>query len=383
MRQGQAVTNRADETILDLNNQKNKKLRKDKKSKGNKHYLSLGLLVFMVLFVIQFATVLVALAGLVVLVQTGVITVEWIENLNTGRMILLLAAVDTFIGFVVVITATTIPLRPVSNLILQMNRLASGDFQARLKFGRLLTSHPAFAELTDSFNKMAEELGNTEMLRNDFINNFSHEFKTPIVSVAGFAKVLKRGGLTPEQQAEYLNIIEAESLRLSYMATNVLNLTRIENQSILTNVSRFNLSEQIRSCILLLEHKWAPKELEWKLDFGEHEICGNEELLKQVWINLIDNAVKFSAHGDIVEIRLAQKEQEIRVSVINSGPEIPAEAREKIFNKFYQADESHSSEGNGVGLAIVKRVAQLHGGRALVRSQGGITEFTVELPCKE
>lgn len=383
MRQGQAVTNRADETILDLNNQKNKKLRKDKKSKGNKHYLSLGLLVFMVLFVIQFATVLVALAGLVVLVQTGVITVEWIENLNTGRMILLLAAVDTFIGFVVVITATTIPLRPVSNLILQMNRLASGDFQARLKFGRLLTSHPAFAELTDSFNKMAEELGNTEMLRNDFINNFSHEFKTPIVSVAGFAKVLKRGGLTPEQQAEYLNIIEAESLRLSYMATNVLNLTRIENQSILTNVSRFNLSEQIRSCILLLEHKWAPKELEWKLDFGELEIWGNEELLKQVWINLIDNAVKFSAHGDIVEIRLAQKEQEIRVSVINSGPEIPAEAREKIFNKFYQADESHSSEGNGVGLAIVKRVAQLHGGRALVRSQGGITEFTVELPCKE
>ena len=377
------MTNRADETILDLNNQKNKKLRKDKKSKGNKHYLSLGLLVFMVLFVIQFATVLVALAGLVVLVQTGVITVEWIENLNTGRMILLLAAVDTFIGFVVVITATTIPLRPVSNLILQMNRLASGDFQARLKFGRLLTSHPAFAELTDSFNKMAEELGNTEMIRNDFINNFSHEFKTPIVSVAGFAKVLKRGGLTPEQQAEYLNIIEAESLRLSYMATNVLNLTRIENQSILTNVSRFNLSEQIRSCILLLEHKWAPKELEWKLDFGEHEIWGNEELLKQVWINLIDNAVKFSAHGDIVEIRLAQKEQEIRVSVINSGPEIPAEAREKIFNKFYQADESHSSEGNGVGLAIVKRVAQLHGGRALVRSQGGITEFTVELPCKE
>ncbi len=377
------MTNRADETILDLNNQKNKKLRKDKKSKGNKHYLSLGLLVFMVLFVIQFATVLVALAGLVVLVQTGVITVEWIENLNTGRMILLLAAVDTFIGFVVVITATTIPLRPVSNLILQMNRLASGDFQARLKFGRLLTSHPAFAELTDSFNKMAEELGNTEMLRNDFINNFSHEFKTPIVSVAGFAKVLKRGGLTPEQQAEYLNIIEAESLRLSYMATNVLNLTRIENQSILTNVSRFNLSEQIRSCILLLEHKWAPKELEWKLDFGELEIWGNEELLKQVWINLIDNAIKFSAHGDIVEIRLAQKEQEIRVSVINSGPEIPAEAREKIFNKFYQADESHSSEGNGVGLAIVKRVAQLHGGRALARSQGGITEFTVELPCKE
>ena len=360
---------------------KESKGQKGAKSKRNKHYLSLGLLVFIILFVIQFATVLVALVGLLVLVQTKVITVEWIENLNTGRMILLLAAVDTFIGFVVVITATTIPLRPVSNLILQMNRLASGDFQARLKFGRLLSSHPAFGELTDSFNKMAEELGNTEMLRNDFINNFSHEFKTPIVSVAGFAKVLKRGGLTPEQQAEYLNIIEAESLRLSYMATNVLNLTRIENQSILTNVSRFNLSEQIRSCILLLEHKWAPKELEWSLEFREHEIRGNEELLKQVWINLIDNGIKFSDKQGVVEVRIEETERFICVSVINSGPEIPPEAREKIFNKFYQADESHSSEGNGVGLAIVKRVVQLHGGTALVRSEKGVTEFAVKLPC--
>lgn len=360
---------------------KESKGQKGAKSKRNKHYLSLGLLVFIILFVIQFATVLVALVGLLVLVQTKVITVEWIENLNTGRMILLLAAVDTFIGFVVVITATTIPLRPVSNLILQMNRLASGDFQARLKFGRLLSSHPAFGELTDSFNKMAEELGNTEMLRNDFINNFSHEFKTPIVSVAGFAKVLKRGGLTPEQQAEYLNIIEAESLRLSYMATNVLNLTRIENQSILTNVSRFNLSEQIRSCILLLEHKWAPKELEWSLEFREHEIRGNEELLKQVWINLIDNGIKFSDKQGVVEVRIEETERFICVSVINSGPEIPPEAREKIFNKFYQADESHSSEGNGVGLAIVKRVVQLHGGTVLVRSEKGVTEFAVKLPC--
>lgn len=360
---------------------KESKGHKRAKSKRNKHYLSLGLLVFIILFVIQFATVLVALVGLLVLVQTKVITVEWIENLNTGRMILLLAAVDTFIGFVVVITATTIPLRPVSNLILQMNRLASGDFQARLKFGRLLSSHPAFGELTDSFNKMAEELGNTEMLRNDFINNFSHEFKTPIVSVAGFAKVLKRGGLTPEQQAEYLNIIEAESLRLSYMATNVLNLTRIENQSILTNVSRFNLSEQIRSCILLLEHKWAPKELEWSLEFREHEIRGNEELLKQVWINLIDNGIKFSDKQGVVEVRMEETERFLCVSVINSGPEIPPEAREKIFNKFYQADESHSSEGNGVGLAIVKRVVQLHGGTVLVRSEKGVTEFAVKLPC--
>lgn len=363
---------------------------KKKEKRKNKHNFELGLLVFLVLFVIQFATVLVALLALFVLVQTGVISMEWIanlssgriENLSAGRVFLLLACVDTFIGFAVVITATAIPLKPVVNLIDQINRLASGDFQARLRFGRLLTSHPTFAELTDSFNKMAEELGSTEMLRNDFINNFSHEFKTPIVSIAGFAKILKRENLTPRQRAEYLDIIETESLRLSEMATNVLNLTRIENQSILTNVSEFNLSEQIRSCILLLEHKWSPKELSWKLDFGEIEVSGNEELLKQTWLNLIDNAIKFSPQGETVEIGISDAPDRVSVTVANVGPEIPQEAQEKIFHQFYQADESHSSEGNGVGLAIVKRVVELHRGKVSVGCGGGVTSFAVELPGK-
>jgi len=359
------------------------KERNKKKQEGrhqNKHHVALWLLVFAVLFVIQFATVLVALVALFVLVQTGAITADWIGSLNTGRVILLLAIVDTFIGFVVVFTATAIPLQPVTNLINQINRLASGDFQARLKFGRLLSSHPTFVELTESFNKMAEELGSTELLRNDFINNFSHEFKTPIVSIAGFAKVLKRGNLTPEQQAEYLDVIEAESMRLSYLATNVLNLARLENQSIVTDASKYNLSEQIRSCILLLEPKWACKDIEWKLDFEEYEITANEELLKQVWINLIDNAVKFSPNGGAVEVGIEEWRGWISVSVVNSGSRIPREAQDKIFNKFYQADESHSGEGNGVGLAIVKRVVDLHQGRVLVRSEEDTTAFVVELP---
>lgn len=132
-----------------------------------------------------------------------------------------------------------------------INNLAAGNFRVRLKFGWPITNHPAFAKLSDSFNKMAEDLEHTEMLRSDFINNFSHEFKTPIVSIAGFAKLLKRSNLTEAQRAEYLNVIEEESMRLSQMATNVLNLTKVENQSILTDVSRYNLSEQLRSCILL------------------------------------------------------------------------------------------------------------------------------------
>jgi len=356
------------------------KKRKKKYGHHNKHHFELILLVFAVLFVIQFATVLFALLMLLLLVQTKIITMEWIDVLKPGRVILLLAIVDTFIGLIVVSAATAIPLKPVNNLINQMNRLASGDFRARLQFGRILSSHPTFVELTVSFNKMAEELGSTEELRNDFINNFSHEFKTPIVSIAGFARVLKRGNLTREQQMEYLDVIEAESLRLSSIATNILNLTRIENQSILADQTEFNLSEQIRSCILLLEHKWAPKGLGWKLDFGECQIRAGEELLKQVWINLIDNAVKFSRENETIEIRLADQGDVVAVSVIDFGTEIPEEAGEKIFRKFYQADESHSSEGSGVGLAIVKRVVELHQGSVSAHSGEGVTAFKVELP---
>ncbi len=353
--------------------------RKENTHKG-RHNFALVVLVFIMLFTIQFATVLFALLMLFILVQTNVITMEWVGNLNTGRVILLVAVVDTAIGLIVVFTATAVPLKPVNNLINQINRLASGDFQARLQFGRILASYPTFAKLTDSFNKMAEELGNTEVLRNDFVNNFSHEFKTPIVSIAGFAKVLKRGNLTREQQLEYLDVIEAESLRLSSIATNVLNLARIENQTILTDVTEFNLSEQIRYCILVLEHKWAPKGLNWKLDFEEHVIRAGEELLKHVWINLIDNAVKFSGEGETIEIRLLDKGDSILVSVIDFGPEIPEESKDKIFRKFYQADESHSSEGSGVGLAVVKRVVELHGGTVRAEKMRGGACFVVELP---
>jgi signal transduction histidine kinase len=261
-----------------------------------------------------------------------------------------------------------------------MNRLASGDFKARLEIEGPLAKHSAVKEVTDSFNRMAEELQSTEMLRSDFINNFSHEFKTPIVSIAGFAKLLRRGSLPAEKQEEYLAIIETESMRLSQMATNVLNLTKVENQTILTDVTEYNLSEQIRSCILLLSEKWEQKNIEYALDFNEYTIHANEELLKQVWINLLGNAVKFTPVGGLIEVRITEQENNITVSVRNTGSEIAPEHQERIFNKFYQADESHASEGNGIGLAIVKRVVELHEGEISVSSGSGSTTFTVTLP---
>ena len=227
---------------------------------------------------------------------------------------------------------------------------------------------------------MASELKNTEMLRGDFVNNFSHEFKTPIVSIAGFAKLLRRGDLTEEQKEEYLAVIEEESLRLSDMATNVLNLTRVENQTILTDIVKFNLSEQIRSSILLLADKWEKKQLDFKVDFGEYRISANEELLKQVWINLLDNAIKFSPVGGVIEVNIKNRPDSLSVDIINSGEEIPAESISRIFQKFYQADSSHSGEGNGVGLAIVKKVVELHNGTVSAQSENNLTMFTVTLP---
>ena len=265
-------------------------------------------------------------------------------------------------------------------MITQMNRLAAGDFNARLHFGKPLGSHPSFAEAAESFNKMAEELGNTEMLRADFINNFSHEFKTPIVSIAGFARVLKRGNLTEQQKEEYIDVIEEESLRLAAMATNVLDLTKVENQKILADVTRYNLSEQIRSCVLLLENKWTRKELDFDLEFGEYDVRANEELLKQVWINLLDNAVKFSPVGGTVMVRIVRMQRDVTVSITNSGNEISAEDRERIFNKFYQADKSHAAEGNGIGLAIAKQVTQLHRGGITAENGDGTVTFRVSLP---
>ena len=164
------------------------------------------------------------------------------------------------------------------------------------------------------------------------------------------------------------------------MASNVLNLTRVENQSILTEVSHFNVSEQVRSALLLLEERWSEKEMELELELDEYYIEANEELLKQVWINLIDNAIKFSPKGATLSVEAEAKDGVLSFKISNTGSEIPKNKQTKIFNKFYQADESHSTAGNGIGLAIVKRIVALHGGEVGVVSENNTTQFLVKLP---
>ena len=178
----------------------------------------------------------------------------------------------------------------------------------------------------------------------------------------------------------YLDVIEEESERLAAMATNVLNMAKIENQSILTDVTAFNLSEQLRNCILLLEKKWTAKSLEMIVTFNEHMILANEELLKQVWINLLDNAVKFTPAGGEIEVTIHEGENVVTVQITNTGSTIQNNDQKRIFQKFYQADTSHASEGTGIGLAVVKKIVELHKGEVFAQSDNNQTTFTVQLP---
>ena len=343
---------------------------------------SLTIVLSLFVFLIILSAIALASVGAWILTKAGVM-VDVNGKLQLGQVILFMTVISLVIGTVITFSSSHIPLKPINELINKMNRLAAGDFKTRLKFGQTMSSHPAVKELTTSFNTMAEELENTEMLRSNFINDFSHEFKTPIVSIAGFANLIESGNLTEEQRVQYARAIREESMRLSTVASNVLGLTKVENQTILTDVSRFNLSEQIRSAVLLLEEKWSGKDLNLEIDFNEYMIEANEEFLKQVWINLVDNAVKFASHGGTVGIQISDEGENLSVTVSNTGSEIPPEKQQKIFGKFYQADESHSTTGNGIGLAIVKGIVTLHNGSIFVTSENMVTAFRVTLPKKQ
>lgn len=341
--------------------------------------LSLTLVFSMVVFAVLLLSIALTAVGTWLLTRINIV-VDFEENIRPTQVILFMSVISLIIGWVTSFALSHIPLKPINGIINKMNRLAAGDFKTRIEYKESTSVHPAIKEFADSFNTMAEELEHTELLRSDFINNLSHEFKTPIVSIMGFANLLEVGDLTEEQRVQYARAIREESMRLSSLANNVLNLTKVDNQTILTDVSAFNLSEQVRSAVLLLEEKWTEKEIDLQLEFEEFSIEANEELLKQVWINLIDNAVKFVPVSGTVALEMLEEEEELCVKISNTGSQIPPEKQDKIFNKFYQTDESHATQGNGIGLAIVKRIVELHSGSVSVISENGMTTFTVTLP---
>lgn len=352
-------------------------MKKERNSVTKKRFSLVLLLSFFVFCIIVMALA-VAMGLVSVFVHFGIMaTLD--GNVDIYNALLLMGATSLIVGLALAIILGRVTMNPVNHYINQMNRLASGDFSARLSFGRPVGGIPAFKEVEESFNKTAEELQNTEMLRTDFINSFSHEFKTPLVSIGGFAKLLESDDVSDEKKKEYLKIIEKEAFRLAEMATNVLNITKVENQAILSDVTSFNLSEQIRETILLLEPKWSQKEVLWELEFDETEISASKDLIQQVWLNLIDNAVKFSPEGGQITVGVSRSQESVTVFVKNLSEVIPEEERDRLFTKFYRRNAS-KSEGNGLGLALVKRIVELHGGEVGIECAEGFVTFSVSVP---
>ncbi|MBQ8082326.1 MAG: HAMP domain-containing histidine kinase [Clostridia bacterium] len=268
-------------------------------------------------------------------------------------------------------------LAPLWKIMDATDRIAEGDYSVRID----LKGPHEFRQLSTRFNHMAEELGSVELLRSDFINDFSHEFKTPIVSIRGFAKMLKRSDLSQEEREEYLDIIIQESERLASLSSNVLLMSKLEKQTILTDVEKLNAAEQLRRAVVLLSDRWEKKELSLALDGPELEVRGNRELLEQVWINLLDNAIKFSPQGGEISLRLESAGQTALISVTDQGKGMTDEVAARIFDKFYQQGPSRGGVGNGLGLSIAQRIVTLHQGSIHVKSAPGEgAVFTVELP---
>lgn len=285
--------------------------------------------------------------------------------------------ISVITGMILTLTLSYFPLRPVSQLIHAIHAVAEGDFHTKLHL-----KHPRqFRAISDSFNQMTAELAEIELLRSDFINNFSHEFKTPIVSILGFAGLLKKDTLSEKEKEEYLDIIISECKRLSALSSNVLNLSRLESMSVLRDLVSCNVTEQIREAILQLEQKWNEKSVEFDLQMNDCFIKGKPDLLKQIWLNLIDNAVKFSYSESKIQIQARQAGTHFLFRIKDNGVGMDAQTCQNIFDRFYQGDTSHATEGNGLGLCLVKKIVDLHHGTIKVQSSpdnGSI--FTVTLP---
>ncbi len=287
-------------------------------------------------------------------------------------------------GIMAFFVANTI-LKPLSSLTKATKRVANGDYSVKVDETDFITRHTLkeLRQLISDFNIMTGELANTELFRNDFVSNFSHEFKTPLSSISGFARQLCDGDISEERRKEFSKIILEEAEYLSALAANTQLLTSLENKDIIEDKKEFFLDEQLRNCMLGLEPLWSKKNIEINMgDVEEVKFYFNEQLMSHVWHNLFDNAVKFTPEGGKITVSCKKANARIIVNVSDSGCGIPEESISHIFEKFYQADRSHASKGNGLGLSLVKKITELAGGRISVSSTVGEgTTFTVVLPA--
>lgn len=344
------------------------------KLRRHKHSLMISLVFFV--FLVLLVTSILTTCVFVGMVASGIL-----PNFSIARFAFQIFAMMLsilFIGTIFTALIGKLPLRPIHILINATQEIADGNFDVRIPTPR---GPSEFQCLVESFNKMAEKLGSIETLRNDFVGNVSHEFKTPVASIKGFAKLLKKEDLPEKERQEYLDIIITESERLAQLSGNMLLLSRLEKEEAFTDCNTFALDEQLRQSIVLLNPIWEKKNIVFDIDLDDMEIHASEEMLKHVWLNLLQNAIKFSKEGGCIHIRNKSDETQHEIEISDEGVGMDNETKERLFEKFYQADKSRMTEGNGLGLALVSKIVKMSGGKIVVESEPEKgSSFHISLP---
>ena len=298
-------------------------------------------------------------------------------QLSDLELLLVISIVSLLAGLGFSMLASKWVFKPIKDLRVAMEQVADGDFNVRLKQP---SKSQEIQEVYSGFNLMVHELGTTEMLQRDFTSNVSHEFKTPIAAIEGYSTLLQGSdNLNPDQQ-EYVDKILYNTKRLSGLVGNILLISKLENQTIDAHKQTYLLDEQIRESILGMESSWMAKDIEFDVDLDPVKYLGNEGLMRHVWDNLLGNAIKFSPNGGLIRIILKKQEDNIVFTIEDQGPGIPEESKKRVFDKFYQTDNSRKQDGNGLGLPLVKRILMLSGGKISIEdAEGGGSRFIVIL----
>lgn len=284
---------------------------------------------------------------------------------------------SVIIGVALILVMVSHIIRPLRRITEATKQVATGNLKVKVNVDR----DDEIGELANNFNIMVKELNSMEYLRKDFISNISHELKTPISSIQGFTKLLADDNLSKEEKDEYINIILEETERLSNLSSNMLKLSKLEKQEIVTNKAEYRLDNQIRKAIIMLDEEINKKNINISLKSEEIIIYEDEDLIMEIWINLINNAIKYCNENGEIKIKITDEQDKVKVAIQDNGIGIPKDKQNRIFEKFYQVENSRSKEGSGLGLPIVKRIVDLIQGNLEVESKENKgTKIIVTIP---
>lgn len=345
-----------------------------------KRHFKLWLYFASIIFFILLVTAITVSSIAYVLLYFDLIQIEDKSSWVHGPLILLILisiVVSTFISFYLAVKI----LNPVTKFSEVSHQVAKGNFDIQLEE---ISSIDEIRDLVNNFNFMIKELSSIETLRNDFVASVSHEFKTPIAAIEGYATLIQDKTLSAAEHDDYTQMIIESSHQLSTLCGNILTLTKLENQEVQLTQTSFRLDELIRQSILLLENEWGPKEIEFHLELPPVTFTGNDKFLFLVWKNIIENAIKFTSFGGNITIQLLPAPSDVTVTISDDGCGMSPAVLKHAFDKFYQGDSTHKSTGNGLGLSLTKKIIDLCGGEISVSSTENVgTTFSVSLPVPQ